>query len=204
MPKLLSWGVPSLVILFTLIITLLLAKKFLFTSKQALIQQVTNSEQISSPSGSITTTIKPTIKPTVKKIVSPTPTVVSTTPALTPTITLTPTISSPTPTPTYTFTPPTVKVTYPNGGETFTEGQNINITWEASGIFSSFVIQRTDCPSCASNIATVNGMSRSYGWSVDVGNTTNTKFKIKIISYPTNYSPNPVDESDNFFTVHQN
>jgi len=124
--------------------------------------------------------------------------------------------STPTPRPTYTstlfptFTPtssitPTVKLTYPNGGEVITEGDNITITWEATGSFSSFALGFTSCPSCFGNIAAVSGNVRSYNWKVSVGNTTNTQFKIEIVSYPLNYSgPNPIDTSDNNLTIYQN
>jgi len=62
----------------------------------------------------------------------------------------------------------------------------------------------TDCPSCAGGIATVDGLARSYTWKVSVGNTGQTQFKIKIISFPTYYSPSPVDESDANLTIYQN
>lgn len=146
-------------------------------------------------------TAKPTTAPTTKP---------TDTPTLNVTVTSQPTnrpaaTSTPTPQATSNVTP-TVRVTYPNGGETFTEGDNMTITWDATGTFSSFVLMYSSCPSCADNIATVNGNARSYTWNkISVGNTTNTNFKIWIVSYPSTYSgPNPTDYSDNNFTVIQN
>lgn len=169
-----------------------------FSSKTS---QVPSPSSESSPTPISTPSLTP--KPISKKTPSPKPTpsssaTINTSQTLPPSL-----FATSTPTPLPTVTTPTVRITYPNGGETFTEGNQVNITWEATGIFSSFVLAYSDCPSCAGTIASVNGFSRSYNWKVDVGNTSNTQFKIWIISYPTNYSPNPTDYSDSNFTVYQ-
>lgn len=113
-----------------------------------------------------------------------------------------------TPAPTTNSTP-FVKITFPNGGETFKYGEKMNITWEASGDYSTFYIGRTDCPSCLGFIANVdNGNSRSYEWTIGNWNigtgVYSRKFKIKIIGYlknSVNGISTPTDESDSDFTI---
>lgn len=181
---------------------------------ETIIQNPTSTPTV-SPSTKPKSKLTPYKTPTPIKTSTPTPTPTTSnptnTPTPTPTRTPTPTpTSTSTPTPTPTATPtteivPTVRIISPNGGETYTEGDMVNITWEATGTFLSFALQYSSCPSCASNIASVNGNLRSYNWKVSVGNTSGTQFKIRIVSYPTNYEgPNPIDYSDGDLTIYQN
>jgi hypothetical protein len=118
-----------------------------------------------------------------------------------------PTKPSPTPTATKTPTPtPTstdnlyVKVTAPNGGEILQVGQTYKITWDSSANIDKVSIGYSSCDSCLDWIAYNYPNTGSYDWTVNVGNTTNTQFKIDITAYYTGVGSTN-DRSDNYFTV---
>lgn len=107
---------------------------------------------------------------------------------------------SPSPSPIPTSSQQYVKVLYPNGGETFIEGDKVKITWEATNR-KSFIIDWSLGPGSSNPIISINdGNAREYNWTVDVGNFAgNRQAKIRIFSFPSGSGSE--DASDNFFTV---
>lgn len=109
---------------------------------------------------------------------------------------------NPTPTPTPTPAPLSLTVTAPNGGEVMTEGETYRITWDSSGLDDNLWIGYKSCDSCLSWIATGVADTGYYDWTVDVGNTTNTQFKIYISGGISGVGTTS-DTSDEYFTVNQ-
>lgn len=96
---------------------------------------------------------------------------------------------------------PSVTITSPNGGETFTVGTTQRITWTSSNVDKVY-IGYSSGPGGLDWIATNIPNTGYYDWSVNVGNTINTKFKISITAYQTGVG-SANDESDNYFTVNR-
>ncbi|MCC6569923.1 MAG: VCBS repeat-containing protein, partial [Anaerolineales bacterium] len=121
---------------------------------------------------------------------------------MTSTSTATPTLTS-TATTTQIATPTSnlfIQVIDPNGGETLTAGQTYRITWDSSPAIESVSLGYKSCASCLDWIVTTIPNIGFYDWSVDVGNTENTQFKIYIIGYGIGAGSGS-DTSDNDFTV---
>lgn len=93
-------------------------------------------------------------------------------------------------------------ITSPNGGETFTEGDITTITWDASSNIDKVSIGWSTGPGSLNWIAFTAPNTGSYTWNVNVGNTTNTQFLIKITGYETG-AGSLTDISDDYFTVYQ-
>ena len=128
---------------------------------------------------------------------TPTPTATAS-PSPTPTFTRTATS-----TPTMTATPPAsmfLRVLQPNGGETLNVGSVYRITWDSTSDIDTVTIGYKGCDSCLSWIANNIANTGYYDWTVSVGNTLNTQFKIYIIGYDTGVG-SISDVSDNNFTV---
>ncbi len=135
----------------------------------------------------------------------PTSTIPGNTPTATGTPTRTPTAqpSTSTPTPSSTPTPPLfIQIVQPNGGEILTVGTTYRITWNSSPNIDMVTIGYKSCDSCLDWIVTNIPNVGYYDWNVNVGNTTNTQFKIDITGYDTGIG-STVDLSDNYFTVLQ-
>lgn len=96
-----------------------------------------------------------------------------------------------------------ITVTSPNGGEVYTVGNKITITWKAASSISTVNLGYSSGPGNLNWIATSVPNTGSYTWTVNVGNTTNTKFLIDISGYSTvrNKSTYYHDQSNNYFTV---
>lgn len=94
---------------------------------------------------------------------------------------------------------PSITVLAPNGGQTFTEGDVTNITWKTSGTGSDIWIGYSEGTSTLTWIATGLPNTGTYTWTVDVGQTAKTQFKIYISG--TVGSTRVSDYSDNYFTV---
>ncbi len=99
-------------------------------------------------------------------------------------------------------TQPSITVTSPNGGETWTPGQNVTITWTSSGMDDSKVfiqVENSNPYSIASGIPASQG---SYTWTVkDVTNfTMSRQVKVRIGGHSSNnvYAD---DASDNYFSI---
>lgn len=103
-----------------------------------------------------------------------------------------------------------ITVTSPNGGQTYTSGQQITATWSTQGIPSSSQI----CVSL-NNYTTAPNMGGSSGLATSLVNDGTETFnlptisswpymdfgnKFKVYAYPCN-NPNIMDESDNLFTI---
>ncbi|PWU24168.1 hypothetical protein C5B42_00520 [Candidatus Cerribacteria bacterium 'Amazon FNV 2010 28 9'] len=130
--------------------------------------------------------VKPTPTPTPKPTPTPTPT---------PSPTMSPT-PAPTPVPLW------VTVTSPNGGETLQAGQSYKITWNSASVIDTVSVGYSSGPGSLNWIAYDIPNAGYYNWTVNVGNTTNTQFKIYVIGYETGVG-SADDYSDNYFTVLQ-
>ena len=100
-----------------------------------------------------------------------------------------------------TSSPLSLTVTSPNGGETLFVGDTKTITWASSSVIDKVSIGWSTGPGSLNWIANNIPNTNSYNWNVNVGNTTNTQFKIWMIGYQTG-TGSVTDESDNFFAVH--
>ena len=108
--------------------------------------------------------------------------------------------STNTPAPTSTPSGLWLTVTAPNGGEVMTVGNVYTITWQSSPNINSIMIGYSGCTGCLNWIVTGIPNTGSYSWTVNVGNTSNTQFKIEIIGYQTGVG-SVTDYSDAPFTV---
>jgi len=93
-----------------------------------------------------------------------------------------------------------IRITSPNGGEVYTVGDMVTITWDSSSNIDTVSIGYSSCPSCLDWIKFTTPNTGSYTWKVNVGNTSNTKFVIDIGGYETGKG-SLSDRSDANFTV---
>lgn len=185
-------------------------------------QQSTSSAQIkTSPSP----TVSKALTPTTSKKAAPTPTKTPTgttssnnsgsssnnsntsSPTNTPAPTNNPTPTSFAPSPTATPQPPAayVKVTFPNGGESFAVGDNLTVAWDTTMVLGSCQIQTIDSNNSGSVIGTsVNVTNRSIVWTATIGNTTLTERQLKIYMICRDFNGGTqFAQSDNYFIVHK-
>lgn len=175
-----------------------------------------------SSESSQVTKITPSPTPFLQKSTFATPTQSAKTSAATPTPTTSPSSSTnnsinnastptstpiPTPTPTPAQTSGySVKVNSPNGGETFTNGGQMTINWEANNV-GTFYLYLIDQNNTAQVITTdyssnLSGpTTRSFTWTINLPNNSSTQFKIRIAAYQLGGSGFAEDYSDNYFTV---
>ena len=106
----------------------------------------------------------------------------------------------PAPTPTPTPNPLWITVTSPNGGEVMTVGDVYRITWDSSPSVDDVTIGYKDCDSCLNWIVNDIPNTGHYDWTVNVGGTLNTQFKIYISGGKTGVGT-VADTSDAAFTV---
>ncbi len=92
-----------------------------------------------------------------------------------------------------------IAVTSPNGGETLTVGQTYRITWNSNGI-DTVTLYAADSNGTLTVLASTIPNNGYYDWSVNVGNTTQTQFKIQVTGYKTGVG-STTDTSDGFFTI---
>lgn len=142
-------------------------------------------------------------QPASAPVTPPTPPVTPPQPITPPNPTVTPT---PTPTPLPRPTPkpkpmPKVTVISPNGRETLTAGSQYLIRWSSTNV-DRVMIGYSTGPGSLSWIAYYVPNTGSYRWTVNVGNTTNTQFKIVVIGYKFGVG-SATDQSDGYFTVVQ-
>lgn len=95
-----------------------------------------------------------------------------------------------------------LRITSPNGGENYTEGDTVTITWDASSNIDKVYIGYSTGPGSLNWIKTNVPNTGSYTWKVDVGNTTRTQFLVDITGYETGKG-SLTDKSDGYFTVNQ-
>ena len=102
---------------------------------------------------------------------------------------------------------PTLTVTYPNGGQSFVQGQTVSIQWNHTGITGNIQIEVTDTNNNALSspynpIGTsgtgVPITNNSWNWTIPAS-LPNGQYKIKIYNVPTPASY--IDYSDTAFTV---
>ena len=96
---------------------------------------------------------------------------------------------------------PLVTIVSPNGGETLCKGQTYHIVWNSTNVDKVSIGYSTGQGSL-NWIVTGISNTGSYDWNVNVGNTTNTQFKIYVLGYHTGVGSKD-DYSDNYFTVSQ-
>jgi hypothetical protein len=94
-----------------------------------------------------------------------------------------------------------VKIISPNGGETFQNGDQATISWEPNEV-STVAISLSTGPGSSSHItSTIDASLGSYTWTINKGAMVETNYKIKITGYPSGGYGNPIDESDDFFSI---
>ncbi|MGQ3013779.1 MAG: T9SS type A sorting domain-containing protein [Flavobacteriales bacterium] len=103
----------------------------------------------------------------------------------------------------FTILQKTPKLLYPNGGENFNVNQTVNITWDQSSYYSSFVrIEYSDNGGLTWNIISSSYTTSygSYSWTVPVPsqNVAQTNYLVKV-SESTNLLR--TDQSDNTFNI---
>lgn len=184
------------------------------TSQKSIVANFT--ELLYSPEPSISPSVEPTPtstpKATTKAKASSTPTI---TPTPKPTTTTTsPTqnpVSTPTPTsaPTQTSTntsdssaPTFIKVTFPNGGESFKVGDSMHITWSSNNLYRSgscVITLAYDNGSKSSAWVPVNTPNGYYDWKL-TSESGGKQAKVDMQCYDSG-SNGYNDQSDNYFTV---
>ncbi len=94
-----------------------------------------------------------------------------------------------------------ITVTSPRGGETYTEGDRISVTWDSSANIDKVSIMYKSDAHHGNWVAFDTPNTHSYNWTVDVGNTTNENFYIEITGYET--GKGSLTNFGGYFTVHQ-
>jgi M6 family metalloprotease-like protein len=102
-------------------------------------------------------------------------------------------------------TPPTVHLTYPNGGETLTAGSTINVTWTISGdltkidhISVDYTTDNGTTWKSAFSVSSGFSSSMSNSWTVPNVSSTQCKLKVALKRKDGKWS---VDYSDSTFTI---
>ncbi len=93
-----------------------------------------------------------------------------------------------------------VTITSPNGGENLTLGQVHKIKWDSTTNINKVTIGYSFGTGSLNWIANNIPNTGSYDWTVNIGNTTNTRAKIYIIGYQTGVG-SATDYSDDYFNV---
>jgi photosystem II stability/assembly factor-like uncharacterized protein len=100
---------------------------------------------------------------------------------------------------TYTVTPnntQSVAVVSPNGGEVWTAGEARNITWTGSNLGLVSIEYRPNAASAWQQVALVEGLAGSYGWTVPGDATTQAEVRVS-----DGWDASPVDGSNAVFTI---
>lgn len=123
----------------------------------------------------------------------------SATPIPTPQPTFGPTPSpsaSPQPTPSPSPTS-SIKVLYPNGGETLVRGQHYTIAWQGTGV-QHYLIYLVNSLGQQSLIDGKDTPTTTLDWAVDSPLIASPSYKIRIVN---SFDGSVLDESDDFFTI---
>ena len=96
-------------------------------------------------------------------------------------------------------TGPAVRVTFPNGGETFSAGQTITITWTVSGATSQRVQYTLDGTNYTPIQTGLPATQTSLPWKIP-GALSGTSVKIRVVAQ-TASGVNVQDESDGFVNI---
>jgi hypothetical protein len=91
--------------------------------------------------------------------------------------------------------PPSITVTYPNGGEDIEVNTTCTITWTATTITGSVNIDLYKGGILSQNLGTTAAADQSFPWSIPTGFTTGSDYQIRI------HQDNIEDFSDNNFTI---
>lgn len=95
-----------------------------------------------------------------------------------------------------------ITVLSPNGGEVYTAGDSVKITWKSSGISGNVSIMYLEDPNHGNWVAFSTANTGSYTWIANVGNTTKTQFYIEISGYDRK-GKYYTDVSNNYFTINK-
>lgn len=93
-----------------------------------------------------------------------------------------------------------ITISTPNGGEVLSVGSIYRIKWKSSSNINRVSIGYKSCDSCLNWIVTNIPNVGFYDWTVFVGNTTRTQFRIQVIGYQTGIG-SVTDYSDANFTI---
>lgn len=94
----------------------------------------------------------------------------------------------------------TITITSPNGGECLSKDSSQVITWTSSSNIDKVSIAYVSGSGTMGWIANNVPNTGSYSWNVNVGNTTETRYKIEVIGYHTGVG-SVTDYSDNYFAI---
>ena len=97
---------------------------------------------------------------------------------------------------------PSVTILSPNGDENYAIGDKMHILWKSSNV-DKVNVGYIDSYGTLSWAAFGIPNTGSYDWTINVGNTVNTKFKIEVVGYQTNVG-SATDYSDNYFVISAN
>ncbi len=92
-----------------------------------------------------------------------------------------------------------VTITSPNGGESYTVGDPVDITWSTSSTANCSIYYQTEesGPFTSYYVGNVSNASvESYSWTASVPDTTSEQVKIQMVC-----SGMPAEYSDNYFTI---
>ena len=95
-------------------------------------------------------------------------------------------------------TTPTLQLTSPNGGQTWTAGTNNTIIWTSTNPSGSVRVDVYRGGVLLSTLATVSMVSGSYAWAISptIGDTNTYRIRVSSVSYASVF-----DESDANFTI---
>jgi len=100
---------------------------------------------------------------------------------------------------------PFIKVTSPNGGETWEQGSSPAITWSSANLTNSYVkiqLYRSSSPSgtysWSKTLVSSKPKDGSYNWTIPSNLSTSYYYKVRIEEYG---NPSVYDESDAYFTI---
>ncbi len=102
------------------------------------------------------------------------------------------------------FTIEVVKLNYPNGGETLTSGQSVNITWTTNTTkypVDKVTLSYNTGGLIWKTIANINGNPGNYNWVVPNVSSMKNKVKVRVQLKRSNGTIIGSDISDNFFTI---
>lgn len=109
--------------------------------------------------------------------------------------------SAPTATPTGNY----ARVIYPNGGESFTQGESLTVRWESNIAIGYCFIQAIDENNSGAVIAqSISPGVGSVAWNANMGNTTLNERNYKVYLLCNNYNGgSATDTSDSYFVIHK-
>jgi hypothetical protein len=90
---------------------------------------------------------------------------------------------------------PTIQVSSPNGGETWTHGTSSSVNWTTSNLSGNVTIDLHKVGVLSRNIGTATAASGAFSWTVPSDCATGTDYKVRV------YQGTTEDYSDNSLTI---